>query len=82
MRKIIDFSSNAPSFISYSAVGGYEERRGPLGEGFDFCDDSDRFGKRTWELAEAEIGRISLNISLNKAKLSPSDVDVIFAGDL
>ena len=42
MRKIIKFEENIPSFLSWSAVGGYEERRGPLGEKFDFCDDTDR----------------------------------------
>lgn len=82
MRKILDFTENAPSFISYSAVGGYEERRGPLGKYFDLCDDKDRFGKGTWELAESEMSRVALNLSLTKGKLSPEDIDVLFAGDL
>ena len=81
MRKIIKFE-NPPSFISYSAVGGYEERRGPLGDKFDFCDDTDRFGQNTWELAEGEMGRISLNIALKKASLSPENLDALLAGDL
>ena len=81
MRKIIRFD-NAPSFISSAAVGGYEERRGPLGDRFDFCDDTDRFGQKTWELAEGEMGRISLNIALKKASLTPLDLDALLAGDL
>ncbi|MBO7304539.1 MAG: stage V sporulation protein AD [Clostridia bacterium] len=82
MRKIINFRNNPPSFISYAAVGGYEERRGPLGEKFDLCDPTDRFGMDTWELAEGEMGRISLNVAMNKAHLSPDALDVLLAGDL
>ena len=69
-------------FKSWAAVGGYEERRGPLGEKFDFCDTSDKFGQKTWELAEAEMGRVALNTSLSKVSLSHSDVELLIAGDL
>ncbi len=69
-------------FRSWAAVGGYEERRGPLGEKFDFCDDTDKFGQNTWEIAEAEMGRVALNTSLSKAGLSHSDVELLVAGDL
>ena len=82
MRKIINFGENCPSFLSWASVGGYEERRGPLGYKFDFCDDTDRFGMPTWELAEGEMGRISLNIAMNKISYSQSMLDAIFAGDL
>ena len=67
---------------SWAAVGGYEERRGPLGDRFDFCDETDRFGQSTWEIAEAEMGRIALNIALSKAKLSHESLDLLVAGDL
>ncbi len=82
MRKIMDFTSHAPSFISYSSVGGYEERRGPLGEKFDHCSEDDRFGMPTWESAESEMARLALNISLAKANLDSEGVDILFAGDL
>ena len=82
MRKILNFGKNAPSFVSWASVGGYEERRGPLGEKFDFCDDTDRFGMNTWELAEGEMGRISLNIAMKKGNIDPSSIDVLLAGDL
>ena len=81
MRKIIKFSRDI-RITSYSAVGGYEEKNGPLGNNFDFCDESDKFGMDTWELAEAEMGRISLNIALNKQNISHDDIDVLVAGDL
>ena len=74
---------NTPiSFLSYAAVGGYEEKRGPLGDKFDFCDPSDKFGQKTWEIAEGEMGRIALNTALTKANLSHEKIDLLVAGDL
>ena len=69
-------------FESWAAVGGREERRGPLGENFDFCDTSDRFGQKTWEIAEGEMGRVALNIALSKKNLSHSEIELMVAGDL
>lgn len=74
--------STPPRFLAYSAVGGYEEKRGPLGNDFDFCDDTDTFGQKTWELSEGEMGRCALNIALTKSKLSHDSLDLIVAGDL
>ncbi len=81
MKRITRIRSNI-GFLSFSAVGGYEERRGPLGERFDFCDITDKFGKDTFEIAEGEMGRIALNTALTKASLSHSQVDLLVAGDL
>ena len=81
MRKIIKFKNNV-SFLSYAAVGGYEERRGKIGEKFDFCDPGDRFGMPTWESAEAEIGRLSLNLALKKSGIKKDSLEVLLAGDL
>lgn len=70
------------SFLSYAAVGGFEEKRGPLGDKFDFCDPSDKFGQKTWEIAESEMGRVALNIALSKANLSHENISLLIAGDL
>ena len=69
-------------FVSYAAVGGYEEKRGPLGNKFDICDPSDKFSMKTFEEAEGEMSRIALNTALSKSNLSHSDLSVIVAGDL
>ena len=71
-----------PRFVSYSAVGGFEEKSGPLGEFFDLCDSTDSFGQKTWEMAEGEMGRCALNLSLSKASLSHTSLDLVIAGDL
>ena len=71
-----------PRFVSYSAVGGYEEKFGPLGESFDLCDESDAFGQKTWECAEGEMGRCAMNLALSKCNLSHEALELIVAGDL
>ncbi len=82
MQKIITLD-NAKIIIEHTASAvGHEEFFGPLGDTFDFHDDSDRFGAKTWELAEGELGRITLNLALKKAGMRPSELDIIFAGDL
>ena len=81
MQKIT-YLENPIYFESFSAVGGYEEGRGPLGENFDFIDEKDLFGMKTWERAEAEMSRIALNTALKKVNLSPDDLNIIVAGDL
>ncbi len=82
MEKRIVKLDTPPIFLNYSAVGGYEERGGPLGDRFDFTDMTDRFGKNTWEMSEAEMGRIALNIAMQKNNISHEDIDLLIAGDL
>ena len=81
MRKIINFEKK-PYIVSSAAVGGREEKEGPLGDFFDLCDQTDRFGKDTWEKAEGEMGRLSLAIAMKKANMTVEKIDALFAGDL
>ena len=74
--------SHAPSIISGASVVGKKEYDGPLGTDFDIHDNDSTFGMDTWEKSESEMQRLAVNTSLAKAKLSPSDIEVIFAGDL
>ena len=80
-KRIIDLEKKI-YFHSYSDVGGYEEQRGPLGDKFDFCDKSDKFGQKTWELAEGEMSRIAMNFALSKGNVSHESIDFLVAGDL
>lgn len=81
MKRICKLKSDIRIF-SHASVGGYEERRGPLGESFDFCDETDLFGQDSWEKAEGEMGRIALNTALTKGGLSHEDLSLLVAGDL
>ena len=73
---------NTLYYHSFSAVGGYEESRGPLGNLFDFTDTSDKFGMSTWERAEGEMSRLAINFALKKGKVTSSDMSYLVAGDL
>ena len=81
MKRITKIDGDV-SIISQAAVGGFEERHGPLGEKFDFCDMTDKFGQDTFEMAEGEMGRLALNTALTKARLSHSELELLVAGDL
>ena len=76
------FFDNPPSVVSYAAVGSKKEGEGPLGRHFDaICEDS-LFGEATWEKAESRMQKDAVNRALDKASLSPGQIDYIFAGDL
>lgn len=80
--KRINKLSTPPRFVSYSAVGGFEEKKGPLGDLFDMCDERDSFGQKTWEMAEGEMGRCALNLALSKGNISHEILELVIAGDL
>ena len=71
-----------PSILGYAAVAGKKEGQGPLGGCFDhICEDS-YFGEKSWEKAESAMQRLAFFKALDKAKLAPSQLDYLFAGDL
>jgi stage V sporulation protein AD len=70
------------SVLASAAVGGYEERRGPYGEAFDYCSTDDTFGAVSFELAEAEMARLALTLALGKLSLGDAQLDLLLSGDL
>ncbi|MFA5562446.1 MAG: stage V sporulation protein AD [Eubacteriales bacterium] len=81
MQKLWSLPCPPRIFMAASAVG-KEEYRGPLGEKFDYHDDTDRFGGDTWEHAEEGLAYKTLTLALNKAHLLPESLDLLLAGDL
>ena len=67
---------------AYSSVGGRSESEGPLGERFDLVSPDDRFGEKTWELAEAAMSRTLLDLCLGRAGVGQEEVSFLFSGDL
>ncbi|MBQ6042952.1 MAG: stage V sporulation protein AD [Clostridia bacterium] len=65
-----------------AAVGGALEKRGPLGNMFDITAEDSYFGMDSWEQAESEMSRLSVNMLLKKASLAEKDIDVLLGGDL
>lgn len=74
--------THPPSFLAFGNAVGKKEGDGPLGTDFDYMDDNDRFGQKTFEQAEREMKKLALSNALRKGDLSPSDLDVLFSGDL
>lgn len=81
MQKVIKLRRPVAIFAN-AAVGGREEKNGPLGDMLDFTDMSDRFGQNTWELAESELSHAALSLALGRAKMSHADLSFLFSGDL
>ena len=81
MGKLLKFK-NAPTVLSCACAVGAKEARGPLGEYFDFADESDKFGKDTFEQSESELQRITLNLALKKGGVTQDELEAVFAGDL
>ena len=74
--------SSRPTILGYAAVVGKREGEGPLGRCFDYIFDDTTMGEKSWEKAESALQRESFTRALNKAGISPSQVNFIFAGDL
>ena len=74
--------SNPPSILASACTGGKKESEGPLRADFDILHDDSFFGKDSWEKAESEMQRLTLERALAKAELPPAAIDFIFAGDL
>ena len=74
--------TNPPRILASAAVGGKMEGQGPYGDKFDMLDPTGRFGKDTWEQAEAEMQGQALSLALHKAGCGHDELDLLLAGDL
>lgn len=73
---------NRPRLLSHAAAVGKKEGEGPLGSRFDFVTKNDRLGQKSWELAESELQKTTIDLALRKGGLHRRDLDLILAGDL
>ncbi len=74
--------SGRPRVLGYAAAVGKKEGDGPLGDGFDVVFPDARLGEKTWEKAESRLQKEAFTRALDKAGYSPSQVNVLFTGDL
>ena len=74
--------SNPPVIIASANVGGKMEGQGPLAQWFDEWSDDSFFGEKTWEKAESAMQKKALRRALQRAGLTPEQLDYVFAGDL
>ena len=74
--------AHPPSVAGHANVVGKKEGEGPLADSFDQINQDDSFGEKTWEKAESAMQKTVLQRALEKAELTPEDLDYILAGDL
>lgn len=74
--------SGRPRILGYASAVGKKEGEGPLGAGFDAVFADARLGEKTWEKAESRLQKEAFTRALDKAGYSPSQVNVLFTGDL
>ena len=70
------------SILETASIVGPKEGDGPLAKHFDKCLTDEFWGESSWEKAESKMIKETVNLSLNKAKLSAGNIDYCFAGDL
>jgi len=73
---------NPPSIISTATIVGPKEGDGPLKEYFDTIIEDDLWGEESWEKCESKLQQEAVKAALFNAKLSESEIDYLFAGDL
>ena len=71
-----------PTIKSAAAIVGPKEGEGPLAAYFDEISQDVLFGKETWEQAESELMRRTVELAVQKAGLTMADMQYILAGDL
>ncbi len=65
-----------------SSVVGIMEHEGPLGEYYDCFSETDLFGAKTWEQAETQMVRKTLEIGMHKCGFGAEKLDFLLGGDL
>ena len=80
-KRTIVFENN-PCITGYGSVVGKKEHEGPLSNEFDAYTTDSFFGEKSFEKAESKLQKTAVQTALDKAGLTPDDIDNIFAGDL
>jgi len=71
-----------PSIAGYACVVGQKEGEGPLKNSFDYIGEDSYFGEKSWEKAESAMQKMAFSMACDKAAISPSEINYLFAGDL
>lgn len=74
--------SAPPAIFASASVVGAKEGEGPLKARFDYISDDSYFGESSWEKAESSMFRRCFTTVCDKAKIAPSELDFVCAGDL
>ncbi len=81
-NQTIYFDNNDVGILETATIAGPKEGEGPLGKYFHNTLKDDLLKQKSYEKAETKIHISVIKNILNRTKLSPQDIDCIFAGDL
>ena len=73
---------NKPVIPGSYAIVGPKEGDGNFGEFFDYVMKDDSFGEDSYEKAERKMIEQAITGAIQSAKIKPSSVDLLLAGDL
>ena len=65
-----------------ACFAGPKEGKGPLAETFDVIIEDDLLGQKSWEAAESEMLRQTVELCAQRAGIAPAEVGALLAGDL
>ena len=71
-----------PFIINTASIVGKKEGNGPLAEYFDVILKDDKLGATSWEKAESKLQKETSILAMERAGLTPNDINYVFAGDL
>lgn len=74
--------SNPPIITHWASIAGKKESEGPLKEYFDITYNDSYFGQKTWEQAEKQLQKLTLQKLVEKTGLKLSDLELVISGDL
>lgn len=76
------FFQNQPSIVSHASIVGPEESKGPYSNDFDLKCSDPKCGKDSWEKGEMQMVSDVVELAMNKISILPSDINLMFGGDL
>ncbi len=81
-NQTIYFKNNDVGILETATIAGPKEGEGPLGRYFHNVLKDDLLKQKSYEKAETKIHISVIKNILNKTKLTPRDIDCVFAGDI
>ncbi|MFT3951976.1 MAG: stage V sporulation protein AD [Oscillospiraceae bacterium] len=75
-------TDSSPSVLAFACIGGKKESDGPMGRCYDKICEDPYFGMETFEKAESQMQKETVDFVLSKANLNPEDIGFMFGGDL
>jgi len=80
-KQTVEFAM-PPIIINAAAIVGKKESEGPLAQYFDVKLTDDKLGESSWEKAESKLQKETAILAMERAGLTPNDINYILSGDL